>query len=1510
MKPANANDPLRTTDHEPGATPSPECTADFEAGSPGADGRTATQLPGRKMEPNDTDRASDLPTVPGYRVLREIARGGMGRVLAAFDLGLDRAVALKILLPGAIADRFVRESKITARLPHPGIPPVHALGTLADGSPFLAMKLIAGQTLADEMKTADRPRLLQAFAQVCQAVGFAHSRGVIHRDLKPANVMVGAFGEVQVMDWGLAKDLTSRENSDEARASEALTVPIVGTDTNQTPDSSPAEPTDDQTQAGTILGTPAYMAPEQARGEATDDRADVFALGGILCAILTGKPPFSGKSAREVIQRAGAADLAKAHARLNNCGADAELVALCRRCLSPNPKDRPANGQGVADGLTAYLNGVQERLHAAMRERAVTETKMAEQRKRQRLRLALAGVLVLLVGGAGFGAWKAQQIESARAAEFLRQAAELESRRADTERDVNEAVQKVEVLLAQAPYLSEQPEQWEAVIRSAFAGVNQAEGVFNSGEGSKDLREQVRRVRARTEEAERVRKFVERLDDISTERAEKIEDDQSIGAYDAAFRDFGLHPALIPSAALAEQIRAHSHAEVIAAALIDWNELAGLTGVTVPGLFDTVKALWSDVELIPANNPGKVYATQIFRPRSTTDKGTRDEPIHMADLSPRQIETVANRLLRKGLERDAGELLSSGIGRHPRDFRLRILLGYVCIARSNPPLAEHAVRNFGVAIVLRPKSVAAWTNQGNALFERGETGSAKAALREALKLNPNASLAKINLATIHAETGEPDEALKLVNEVLAHDPKAANAHYLLGILLNKKGDKDGAETAYRRAIELNPSDTMARGNLALLLSGKGDGDAALALLTAALKAAPKDAKVHANLGALHLKHDAPAEALKLLSTAVELDPKYAKAWMNLGRARLQTGDKDGAVVALLKAANLDPNDAATRFNLAVAFVAQRQFDKAIAAYRKAIECDPTLLQAHNNLGTLLLDKGDPAGAARCFGDAAKLDPKNATAQRNRGAALMQQGAFKEAVPAFREAAKLDPEDGWAHFGLANCLANSGEPEAAVPAYREAIRFMPKHHLAHYNLGIALAKLGDRRGAADAFRGAIKVEPDHADSQKRLGDALQSLKDFDGAVTAYREAVRLNPRDMQTRNNQGNALRGKGDLAGAEAAFREAIKLDPSAVQPHYNLAGIFHRKNDFKGAAAEYREAIRLAPNYAEAYCNLGSVLSDMGQFADALEMCRRGHQIGSKRPNWPYPSAQWVKRAEELARTDARLTDALAGKLEPASADEALVFASFCVLHRERFADAVRFYTAVFAADPGIADRKIAEGVRFQAARAAVVAASGKGTDPPPAAHRAKMREQARAWLAADLALYTKHLETGKPADRVEVQQKMLLLQTDSALAGIRDAAALAKLPADEQKAFTQLWTDAAALLKKALGPIHEIGKGLELRGQLDKRTPTLVYQVKLGAGKTYVIDMVSPDQIALDPYLVLTDATGKKLAEDDDGGDGLNARIVFRAEQAGTFRIQATTFNAGVGDFILTVREQAKPK
>ncbi|MBX9627883.1 MAG: serine/threonine protein kinase, partial [Gemmataceae bacterium] len=237
------------------------------------------------------------PPIPGYELLEEIGRGGMGVVYRAKDLALGRDVAVKLLqdqypADGIAARRFDREARITGGLQHPGVPAVYQAGALPGGRPFLAMKLIQGRTLDALIRdpAADRGRLVGAFEGVCQAVGCAHSRGVVHRDLKPANVMVGAFGEVQVMDWGLAKE------------------PAGGDPPDDPPPAAPSWPWDElagvaestgSTVTGSVLGTPAFMPPEQARGEtgAVGARADVFGLGAVLCAVLTGRPPYHGDAA-------------------------------------------------------------------------------------------------------------------------------------------------------------------------------------------------------------------------------------------------------------------------------------------------------------------------------------------------------------------------------------------------------------------------------------------------------------------------------------------------------------------------------------------------------------------------------------------------------------------------------------------------------------------------------------------------------------------------------------------------------------------------------------------------------------------------------------------------------------------------------------------------------------------------------------------------------------------------------------------------------------------------------------------------------------------------------------------------------------------------------------------------------------------------------------------------------------------------------------------------------------
>jgi hypothetical protein len=286
--------------------------------------------------------------VPGWEVRGWIGQGGMGDVWRVLDLLFQRLLAIKVMKAGESEERFIAEARITAQLAHPSIVPVQVMGRLADGRPYYTMKLVEGKTLAEKLQAepdlaSQRTKLLQVFARVCEALAFAHEKGVIHLDLKPSNVMVGEHGEVLVMDWGLAKLL---DDSDE--------------------------------QLG-VGGTWPYMSPEQANGRVADvdRRSDVFGLGGVLCAILTGKPPYVGDTKDEVKRQACAAHLEGAYARLEECGADADLIKLAKRCLAKKPDGRLQDASEVAKAVAAYLADVEERAQKARVAQAVAEEKIA-----------------------------------------------------------------------------------------------------------------------------------------------------------------------------------------------------------------------------------------------------------------------------------------------------------------------------------------------------------------------------------------------------------------------------------------------------------------------------------------------------------------------------------------------------------------------------------------------------------------------------------------------------------------------------------------------------------------------------------------------------------------------------------------------------------------------------------------------------------------------------------------------------------------------------------------------------------------------------------------------------------------------------------------------------------------------------------------------------------------------------------------------------------------------------
>lgn len=287
-----------------------------------------------------------------YVLQHELGSGGMGVVIHAHDELLQRDVALKLirrkfLNQTSIHRRFVNEALLTSRLQHPCIVPIYDLGQTDDGRPFFAMKLISGQSLAriladTPVMLQDRSQLLKIFERVCQSLAYSHSQYILHLDIKPSNIMVGTFGEVHVTDWGLAREFkpldgncsTSTEKLNDLRAGEVL--------------------------ENNVGGTPAYMSPEQARGEPVGTSTDVFGLGALLCEILTGRPPYHGKSPKRLHASAMGGKLEDAYYSLDRCKRDARLVDLAKQCLAPRLSARPKSAALVASAVSSYLESALE----------------------------------------------------------------------------------------------------------------------------------------------------------------------------------------------------------------------------------------------------------------------------------------------------------------------------------------------------------------------------------------------------------------------------------------------------------------------------------------------------------------------------------------------------------------------------------------------------------------------------------------------------------------------------------------------------------------------------------------------------------------------------------------------------------------------------------------------------------------------------------------------------------------------------------------------------------------------------------------------------------------------------------------------------------------------------------------------------------------------------------------------------------------------------------------------
>jgi len=511
------------------------------------------------------------------------------------------------------------------------------------------------------------------------------------------------------------------------------------------------------------------------------------------------------------------------------------------------------------------------------------------------------------------------------------------------------------------------------------------------------------------------------------------------------------------------------------------------------------------------------------------------------------------------------------------------------------------------------------------------------------------------------------------------------------------------------------------------------------------------------------------KSLRELAKSARIEELPAVSVILLGGTLFNMGDPTGAEAVLREGQRLYPGDVWINFNLGECLERLARRDEAIRYYMAARSLRP---ETAHDLAHALERKGETDQAIALFQDLARLRPEDGRHLGCLGAALKGRGRSHEAtavleaaIATSRAAIGLKPDLPGTHIALGNALKELGKQDEAITEYREALRLKPDYAMAHNDLGLALTNQGELREAIAEFREALRLKPDYPAAHNSLGVALKD----------------------------------QGKLDEAIVEFRETLRLKPDYAEAHINLGGALRNQGKPDEAIAEYRTALRFKPDYAKAFCNLGHALRQQGCFVEALAEFKRGHEIGSKDPNWRVPSAVWVRETERLVELDRKLPAILAGQVKPADAAEMLGFAQLCYEKKLHGASA-RLWAEAFQAQPKLAeDMKVQN--RYNAACAAALAGSGQGKNDPPLddAAQARWRKQAIDWLKADLAAWSKILEGGPPQARQAISRTLQHWKVDTDLAGIRDQAALAKLPEDEQKTCRALWDEVEAILKKA---------------------------------------------------------------------------------------------------------------